>query len=175
MEVDVSWRAFVLDEAARGDGPPVWELPPDERGRSFLSLVAGKAAARQGPAEFDRFHLALLEARHAGGRVRLDRPEPLIEIAREQGLDPDRFSADLGDSALTMEVASDHREAASEHGVFGTPTFLFENGQSAFVKTFIPPEAEAAEALSHFLGLFAERSYIGEVKRPQPPWPRGAV
>ena len=53
--------------------------------------------------------------------------------------------------------------------------FIFENGQSAYIKTFIPPEEESLEAFEHFIGLMSNRSYIGEVKRPQPPWPKGAV
>ncbi|MEC7734392.1 MAG: DsbA family selenoprotein, partial [Chloroflexota bacterium] len=40
---------------------------------------------------------------------------------------------------------------------------------------FIPPEEESVDAFKYFLGLFENRSYIGEVKRPQPPWPKGAV
>lgn len=175
FEVDVTWRAFVLDEAGRSDGAALWDRPEDERGRSFLSLLVGKAAARQGREQFERFHMALLAARHDGGRVRLDRRGPLVEIAEAQGLDGDRLARDLEDPDLVAEVAADHKEAVSEHGVFGTPTFLFENGQSVFLKTFIPPDDEAAEAMAHFAGLFAERSYVGEVKRPQPPWPKGAI
>ena len=175
FEVDVTWRAFVLEEAAREDGPPLWEREPEERGRSLLSLIAAKAAMRQGPERFARFHLAVLAARHDGGRIRLDRPGPLLEVARAEGLDAGHMEADLDDPSLAEQVASDHGEAVGEHGVFGTPTFLFPNGQSVFLKAFIPPEDEAAEALSHFVGLFAERGYVGEAKRPQPPWPTGAI
>lgn len=175
-EIDVTWRAFVLDEVNRKDGETrVWDMPEDQRGRSLLSLVAGKAALRQGRDHFDRFHLAVLEARHGGQRVRLDRAEPLVELAKQQGLDGDRLESDLSDPTLFSEVAADHEEAAATHGVFGTPTFVFANGQAAFVKTFIPPDDEAAGAVEHLVGLFADRNYIGEVKRPQPPWPKGAM
>ena len=174
-KIDVTWRAFVLEEGGRQDGKPMWERSADDRGRSLLSLLAGKAALRQGREEFDRFHLAVLAARHGNDRIRLDRAEPLLEIARAQGLDADRLERDLDDPSLVAEVAGDHTEAAEKHGVFGTPTFLFENGQSVFLKAFIPPPDESAEALSHFVGLFAERGYVGEAKRPQPPWPKGAL
>ncbi len=176
VEMDVTWRAFVLDEVNRKEGDtPTWEKPEDERGRSLLALVAGKAALRQARELFDRFHLAVLAARHDGERIRLDRPEPLIEIGARVGLDADGLQKDLVDPALLAEVAADHTEAIGTHGVFGTPTFLFEDGQPAFVKTFIPPDDEAADALNHLVGLVSGRSYIGEVKRPQPPWPKGAV
>jgi hypothetical protein len=176
VELDVTWRAFVLDEVNRKEGDaPTWEKPEGERGRSLLSLVAGKAAVRQAPELFETFHRAVLAARHDGARIRLDIPAPLLEIAEKVGLDTDRLKRDMDDPELLAAVAADHTEASETHGVFGTPTFLFDSGQSVFVKTFIPPDDEAADALTHFVGLMSERSYIGEVKRPQPPWPKGAV
>ena len=172
----MTWRSFVLDEVNRKEGDtPTWEKPEGERGRSLLSLVAGKAVLRQEPEAFDRFHRAVLAARHDGARIRLDAPEPLLEIASQVGLDKDRLRSDMDDPELLAAVAADHNEASQTHGVFGTPTFLFENGQSVFVKTFIPPDDEAADALNHFVGLMSSRNYIGEVKRPQPPWPKGAI
>jgi hypothetical protein len=43
------------------------------------------------------------------------------------------------------------------------------------MKTFIPPEGEAVEVFDSFVSLFGGRTYIGEIKSPQPPWPKGAV
>jgi hypothetical protein len=81
----------------------------------------------------------------------------------------------MKDPKLVDIIANDHTEAVEVHGAFGTPTFIFANGQSAYLKTFIPPTEESVDAFKHFLGLFESRPYIGEVKRPQPPWPKGAV
>ena len=174
FEIDVRWRAFVLDQGNRTECEiPIWELPVEERGRSLMALIAGKAAMRQG--KFDQFHMAVLRARHSSERIRLDRLEPLIELAEKIELDIAQFNRDMMEPGLLAEIVSDHNEAVNTHGVFGTPTFVFENGQSAFVKTFVPPDDEAADALEHFVGLFERRGYIGEVKRPQPPWPKGAV
>ena len=98
-----------------------------------------------------------------------------VKVAEDCGLDINRFESDLNDGSIVDIIAKDHTEATEVHGAFGTPTFIFENGQSAYLKTFIPPENESMEAFEHFVGLFSERSYIGEIKRPQPPWPKGAV
>ena len=98
-----------------------------------------------------------------------------ISIAEKCGLDTIRFQDDLQDASILKIIEKDHTEATEVHGAFGTPTFIFENGQSAYLKTFIPPESEAEKTFEHFLGLFSDRSYIGEVKRPQPPWPKGAI
>ena len=98
-----------------------------------------------------------------------------VQIAEECGLDGEKFKSDMKDTELVDIIAKDHTEATEVHGAFGTPTFIFDNGQSAYLKTFIPPEEESVDAFKYFLGLFENRSYIGEVKRPQPPWPKGAV
>ena len=98
-----------------------------------------------------------------------------IKLAEECGLDIEQFKSDMKDPKLVEIIANDHTEAVDVHGAFGTPTFIFGNGQSAYLKTFIPPAEESVDAFNHFLGLFESRPYIGEVKRPQPPWPKGAV
>ena len=79
------------------------------------------------------------------------------------------------DRSLLKNVERDHTEAVDRHGVFGTPTFVFENSSCAFLKTFIPPEEESVAFFENFVAMFGGRSYLGEIKRPQPPWPKGAV
>ena len=119
--------------------------------------------------------MALLTARHGGDRAPLNDESLFVQIAEECGLDVEKFKSDMKDTELVDIIAKDHTEATEVHGAFGTPTFIFDNGQSAYLKTFIPPEEESVDAFKYFLGLFENRSYIGEVKRPQPPWPKGAV
>ena len=53
--------------------------------------------------------------------------------------------------------------------------FVFENGNTMFVKAFIPPEGDAVAEFEHFVAIAKHRNYIGEIKRPQPPWPKGAL
>ena len=45
--------------------------------------------------------------------------------------------------ALVRNIEVDHTEAVERHGVFGTPTFVFDNGHSVYLKSFIPPDEEA--------------------------------
>ena len=176
--LDVNWKNFSLQQVNSKEGPEwkVWEQVDLHEARSLLSSVAAEAARRQGSEAFDRFFLALLTARHGEReRIPLNEDESLINIAKAVGLDVDRFKEDLKDPELVELVGRDHTEATEKHGAFGTPTFVFENGQAAYLKTFIPPEEESLEAFEEFAGLMSKRSYIGEVKRPQPPWPKGAV
>ena len=173
----ITWKSFSLEQTNSVNSPDwkVWDQPDAYDSRSLLSLRAGEAAKLQGPEAFQRFHLALLIARHGGGRVSLRDPEPLIAVARDVGLDVQRFESDLADRGLLCMIARDHTEAVEKHGIFGTPTFVFENGGSAYLKTFIPPAQDSVEFFDHFVALVADRSYVGEIKRPQPPWPKGAV
>ena len=161
-DLKLRWRNFSLEQinATNGDSGKVWDEEDLTKTRSLLSSVAGEAARRQGKDAFDAFFLRLLTERHGGNRI------PLNDIG---------LLVDLRDPRLLTIVKDDHREATESHGIFGTPTFVFSNGQSAYLKTFIPPEDQGLETFHHFLGLFMERSYIGEVKRPQPPWPKGAL
>ena len=177
-DLQITWRDFSLEQVNSKNGPDwkVWEAPNSENSRSFLSLVAGEAARRQGAAAFDKFHLALLKARHGGeGRVSLDDVEALVGLARESGLEEGRFREDLQDPRHVEKIGRDHTEAVEEHGVFGTPTFVFGNGNAAYLKSFIPPAEDSVAFFEHFHALASNRSYVGELKRPQPPWPKGAA
>ena len=176
--LDITWKHFSLEQVNSEKGPEwkVWEQSDVATANSLLSQIALEAAKCQGAVAFDRYHLALLIARHGGdGRIALNRMEPLLDVAREAGLDAARLREDMDDTALAEKVGRDHVEAAAEHGVFGTPTFVFESGNAAYLKTFIPPEGDAVEFFEHFVAMTAHSSYFGEIKRPQPPWPKGAV
>ena len=177
--LQINWRHFSLEQINSRNGPDwkVWEQMDVREARALLASVAGEAAKRQNdPEAFDRFHLALLTARHAGDRLPLNEDEPLIAIAEQAGLDVEQFKKDLDDSDVLATVVADHEAATTqENGVFGTPTFLFENGHTAYMKTFIPPEGEAVEVFDSFVSLFGGRTYVGEIKSPQPPWPKGAL
>ena len=176
--LQIRWKNFQLEQANSKEGPDwkVWEQPNEHQARSLLAAMAGEAARRQGDEAHERFHLALLTARHGGeGRIPLNEEEPIVRLGEEAGLDAGKLREDLRDRSLLRIVGDDHTEAAREHGVFGTPTFVFENGNAGYLKTFIPPEEDSVGFFEHFVAITCHRSYIGELKRPQPPWPKGAI
>ena len=177
-DLGITWKSFCLDQVNSKKGPDwkVWEQPDSRDGGSILSLRAGEAARLQGGDAFERFHLALLTARHGGrGRIPLDQVEPLVVVAEKAGLDTIRFREDLKDRSLLENIGRDHTGGVEVHGVFGTPMFVFQNGNSVYLKSFIPPEEDSVAFFEHFVALMADRSYVGELKRPQPPWPKGAL
>jgi predicted DsbA family dithiol-disulfide isomerase len=177
-EVQITWKNFQLEQVNSKQGPEwkVWDQPDLHKARSVVAAMAGEAARLQGPEGYDRFHLALLKARHGSEtRIPLNEDEPILEVARQVGLDLGRLREDMGDPALLGIIAREHTESVEKYGVFGTPTFIFENGNSVYLKTFIPPEHDSVSFFEHFVALMAHRPYVGELKRPQPPWPKGAV
>lgn len=98
----------------------------------------------------------------------------LKKIAVECGLDLEKFTVDLEDRSTLDEIKTSHLEATETLGVFGTPTFVLEGGGSAFIKMIRPnTNQQALEAFESLISLLKSAPFLGEVKRPQPPWPRG--
>ena len=165
----IEWHSFPLEQVNSIQGPEwkLWEQPDDYRSRGLWALRAGEAARRQGQDAFDRFHIALLRARHEDGRDIADRVA-LAEVAREAGLDVGRFTRDLPDRRLLAAIGEDYTRGEEQHGVWGTPTLVLNGGRAAYLKMRPAPPSE--EAVSLFEGLFDlihERPYVIEVKRPR--------
>jgi len=113
--------------------------------------------------------MSLLLARHEGQKMLSER-ETFLEVARENGLDVDRFEKDLDDRSLLDQIAADHTEAVTKYGAFGVPTFAFPDGQAAFLKMRpAPRDGDAVAFFEDFLRTAAGRPYIHEIKRPTPP------
>ena len=176
--MDITWKNFQLQQANNKEGEEweVWSVLDHSKTRSLPAAIAGEAAMLQGQTHHNNFHLALLKARHnSTDRIALNTFSPLIDIAKNVGLDVPRFEEALKDPALVQNIARDHIEATEKHGVFGTPTFVFENGNSTYLKTFIPSEENCTPFFAHFVSLVRDMSFVGELKRPQPPWPKGVI
>ncbi len=101
---------------ATDEPPPSHSVPP---------AVAAKAAARQGPAAFARYHRALMENYFHQNR-NITSIEALVRIARETDLDVDAFVAAMADPALLKEVVDDHNEA-QQRGIHGVPAVVVDD------------------------------------------------
>ena len=167
-ELDVSWRYFSLTQVnSKDDGWTVWDAPRGEPVKGRLAFAAGEAARRQH--RFDDLHRALLIARHSD-RLELDEPEVVESVAAQAGLDMERFKTDLADPSILDSLAADHRHAVTVLGIFGTPTFVFEGGASAYVRLSAPAEAGGSvEVFERLLAVAAEEPRILEIKRPRKP------
>ena len=167
-QLDVSWRYFSLTQVnSKDDGWTVWDAPPSEHVRGRLAFQAAEAARRQG--RFEAMHWRLLRARHQD-RLDLDAISVLEKIAGEVGLDVDRFRSDLDDRATLRALAADHTTAVSQHGVFGTPTFVFPDGHAAYVRLAASAlDSGAVEVFDRLVAVAAGEPGILEIKRPYRP------
>jgi len=170
-ELAVNWRYFSLEQVNSKEEPQwkIWKQPADYISRGLPAFRAAEAARWQGEEAFDRFHYALLAAKHEHKQNIADM-NTLVEVAAGVGLEIARFQKYLSDRALLNRLAKDHTFAVESLGVFGTPTLVFAENQAVYVKMTVPPPPEES------LGVFAEinhlaeqRRYILELKRPQSP------
>ena len=140
----------------------------------LLAHRAGLSAKRQGKEAFESFFITLLRARHED-RADLYDTAVIEEAATKAGLDMAQFREDLADPDLLRELGESHIRAVEEFGAFGVPTFVFPSGKSAFLKMFVPPEEESEEIYKSLVTVMSEFGHVGELKRPQPPWPHGVI
>jgi hypothetical protein len=173
-DLEINWRSFALEQvnSKEGDDWKAWEQGSDYVSRGLWPLRGGIAARAQGTEAHNDYMEKILHAKHVD-REDVRTREAVLDIASKAQLDIEKFTEVLDDPASLAQIGSDHEEALT-HGVFGTPTFVFEDGTSAFLKMFTPPEDEAMSAFRDFMGIASSRKYFGELKRPQPPWPRNA-
>lgn len=103
-------------------------------------------------------------------RKAIDKLEVLTDVARESGLNVDKFLEDINDPEALKTIAADYEEATGTYGVFGVPTMFTDSGASAFVKMMPPPEADKArDIFENVLGLVDGVPNLQEIKRPTPP------
>jgi predicted DsbA family dithiol-disulfide isomerase len=169
-EVEVGWRYFSLTQVnSKDDGWTVWGAPASEAVRGRLAFAAAEAARRQ--ARFADLHQPLLEARHRD-RLDLDDPEVIEQVASVAGLDMERFHRDLGDSSIFDALARDHTHAVQKEGVFGTPTLVFADGGSAYVRLAEATDGGGAlRVFDQLVSVAAAEPRILEIKRPRRPSP----
>ena len=166
----VHWRYFSLTQVnSKDDGWTVWGAPAGDRVRGRLAFKAAEAARRQD--RFEALHAALLNARHQS-RLDVDDIHVVERVAEESGLDLDRFRRDLDDPTILEALARDHTHARTQHGVFGTPTFVFPNGASAYIRLAdAPGGAEALDLFDSLMRMAADEPRVLEIKRPVRPSP----
>ncbi len=177
-DVDVDWQPLSLAQVNSKEEPDFkyWEQPGalDGSDNTLLAHRAGLAAKRQGKEQFKSFFMTLLRARHEDKKDLTD-TAVMEEAAGRAGIDLARFREDIADPDLLRELAESHNRAVEEFGAFGVPTFVFPGGKTAFLKMFIPPDDQAVEMYDSLVKVMGEFAYVGEIKRPQPPWPHGVL
>ncbi len=167
---EVHWRYFSLTQVnSKDEGWTVWDAPAAEKVRGRLAFKAAEAARKQD--RFDSFHAALLSARHQD-RLDIDDVQVVERVAEGAGLELERFRRDIDDPAILVALARDHRHAVGAHGVFGTPTFVFPNGASAYIRLAeAPTGSDALQVFDRLIAVASDEPRILEIKRPTKPSP----
>jgi len=99
------------------------ELDAELPSSSVPALTAAKCAERQGDPAFERFHQRLFTA-HFHDNLDISRQDVLWTLARECGLDLERFRDDYAATAYE-QVLHDCAEGAAWFGVSALPTVIF--------------------------------------------------
>lgn len=171
-DVGVGWRYFSLTQVNHlqdPDGEPwtAWGAPETETVKGRLAFKAAEAARKQDA--FERFHLALLDARHRD-RLDIEDVQVVETVAREAGLDVERLRRDVADPGILDRLRRDHTEARRDLGVFGTPTFVFSGGQAAYVRlAHAPEQGDAVRIFDRIVAVARGEPEILEIKRPVRP------
>jgi 2-hydroxychromene-2-carboxylate isomerase len=98
------------------------------------------------PERFFDVHEAIFAARHDQARDTRQR-EVLSAILAETGLSPEAVLAEIDDGWPLDTFHKEHEAAASEHDVWGVPTFI-AGGHAAFVRLLDRPGGDVALAIS---------------------------
>jgi len=169
-ELKIGWRYLSLAQVnSKDEGWTVWDAPESETVRGRLAFKAAEAARRQG--RFAALHMPLLRARHRD-RLDIDQVDVVERVAKDAGLDMERFRKDVADPTILEPLARDHREAIARHGIFGSPTFVFRDGEAAYVRiSEVVEESKAVELFDRVLAVAAGEPRILELKRPTRPSP----
>jgi predicted DsbA family dithiol-disulfide isomerase len=90
---------------------------------SLPALIASKCAERQGELPFVRFHIALFRAFFGECRNISDR-EVLFDLAKELGLNMEKFGHDFDRGALESKVMAEFEEGQSQYCGWGVPLVI---------------------------------------------------
>ena len=149
----VAW----LEQAGRSGmpfDPRLWSEGPIRS--TYPACMAVKAATEQGAAAGARYLRALREGLMCFRR-KLDTPEPLVEEAREAGLDVARFRIDLDSNAIVEAFGADLE--ATRAGPHELPSFELSGPSGVVSLTGAVEPADAARG-----GAAGRRAAVG--RRP---------
>lgn len=136
-DVQVAWRPFSLLEQNRHGRLSVFDQPELGDNVSLIALAVHEAVRADG-GDLDGYRRRMFTAWHEQtGRLTT---EDVVGFGRDAGLSA--FDHDAAFALLTADHA-----AGRELGVFGTPTFVFDDGRAAFVKLDAVPDADRARPL----------------------------
>jgi hypothetical protein len=166
---DVDFIPFSLSRIHDEEGDtPVWE--DARRAPDLLALEVSVAVADIYPDRFLDVHEALFAARHDQARDLRDQLV-VLDVLNSAGLDGTAVLERVADGSAHFEVQKRHESAASEHQVFGVPTFITGH-DAAFVRLMGRPKGDgelATRTIERLLDLIGGQPDINELKHTTVP------
>jgi 2-hydroxychromene-2-carboxylate isomerase len=167
---DVEFIPFSLSQIHVEEGDtPVWEDP--DHWSELLALEASIVVAERFPDRFLDVHNALFAARHDDSRD-LRNAEVVEAVLSASGVDGKEVLTILQDGSARANLRKMHESAASDHQVFGVPTFIVGD-HAAFVRLMARPAGDGALAtatIERVLDLVDGHPDINEVKHTVIPY-----
>jgi predicted DsbA family dithiol-disulfide isomerase len=116
-----AWQRASLDE--EDAHIKLWDASVDCPASSMPALQAAKCAELQSKEAFERFHWALFRAHFEQSRD-ISTREVLVALAKETGLDVERFTTELDSSSQRSGILAEYEEAVDKYPGFGIPTVV---------------------------------------------------
>jgi 2-hydroxychromene-2-carboxylate isomerase len=161
---NVTFVPFSLGQIHVAEGePPIWDRPDDDSG--VLALQVGTVVRDLAPERFQSIHRDMFAIRHDHGGKLNDRAR-LRAVLTEHDVDADAVFAQVDDGDALEVVRSEHEAAASEHNVWGVPTFI-SGDRAVFVRLMERPHGDGARAIrtvEHVLDLLDDFANLNEFK-----------
>lgn len=128
---DVTFVPFSLGQVHVSEGePPIWDRPDDDSG--LLAMQVGTTVRDLDPGRFPALHRDLFAVRHDhGGDLRDE--DALREVLDRHGVDAEAVFAQVDDGRAIKAVRMAHERAATEHTVWGVPTFI-SSDRAVFIR-----------------------------------------
>jgi protein-disulfide isomerase len=166
---DVEFVPFSLSQIhVEEGGTPVWDDPA--RSGDLLALEASIVVANKFPDRFLDVHEVLFAARHDEARDLRDE-SVVADVLESAGVDPKAVAEQLRDGSVREQLKKSHEDSASEHQVFGVPTFIVGD-KAAFVRIMTRPKGDAAGAkatIERVLDLLSDHPELNEIKHTTVP------
>ena len=109
-----------------GIGYKDWPKDVDMPASSIPGLEAAKCAELQGEEAFERFHFALLRAYFVENHD-ISQRDVMVSVARQAGLDVERFISDYDGGAQRAVVLAEYQEALKDRQFSGIPAAFFDS------------------------------------------------
>ena len=172
-KIDINWKPFLLEQINSDNNEEwkAWNQNLDQYiSRGIWPHLGGIAARNISKEAGYTYMKAIFEKKHVD-REDVRSREYIIELAKSLDIYSENFENDI-DSKDSLNYISESHTEAENKGIFGTPTIEFEDGNTVFLKTFTPPESDSIKFFDALNILSTNNTYFGELKKPQPPWPK---